>query len=75
MLTEEGENAEAYFSFDESRLSFQAKVGKMECDQIFTMNINGTGKKMASTGNGRTTCAYYTSSKLVFGFYHNFLSL
>jgi Tol biopolymer transport system component len=59
MITEDGENAEAYLSFDEQRLSFQATFGELECDQIFTMNIDGTDKKMVSTGKGRTTCAYY----------------
>jgi Tol biopolymer transport system component len=59
MITEDGENAEAYLSFDESKLSFQATFGELDCDQIFTMNIDGTGKKMVSTGKGRTTCAYF----------------
>ena len=59
MITDDGENAEAYLSFDESKLSFQATFGELECDQIFTMNIDGTDKKMISTGNGRTTCAYF----------------
>jgi Tol biopolymer transport system component len=59
MITEDGENAEAYLSFDESKLSFQATFGELECDQIFTMNIDGKDKKMVSTGKGRTTCAYY----------------
>ena len=59
MLTEEGENAEAYFSFDDKKLIFQAKFGDMKCDQIFTMNIDGSDKKMVSTGYGRTTCSYY----------------
>ena len=59
MITENGENAEAYLSFDESKLSFQAKFGDLKCDQIFTMNIDGTDKNMVSTGKGRTTCAYY----------------
>jgi len=59
MITENGENAEAYLSFDESKLSFQATFGELECDQIFTMNIDGTDKKLVSTGNGRTTCAYF----------------
>ena len=59
MITDDGENAEAYLSFDESKLSFQAKFGELECDQIFTMNIDGTDKNMVSTGKGRTTCAYY----------------
>jgi Tol biopolymer transport system component len=59
MLTEDGENAEAYISFDEQKLIFQATVGELECDQIFTMNIDGSEKQLVSTGMGRTTCAYY----------------
>jgi Tol biopolymer transport system component len=31
----------------------------MECDQIFTMRIDGSDKRMISTGAGVTTCAYY----------------
>jgi len=59
MLTDGGENAEAYLSFDEKELIYQATVGELKCDQIFTMNINGSDKKLVSTGNGRTTCAYF----------------
>jgi len=59
MLTDGGENAEAYLSFDEKRLIFQSTVGDMKCDQIFTMNIDGSNKKMVSTGKGRTTCSYF----------------
>ncbi|RMF56775.1 MAG: hypothetical protein D6748_12685, partial [Calditrichaeota bacterium] len=59
MLTEEGENAEAYFSFDEKKLVFQATFADLKCDQIFVMNIDGTGKKMVSTGKGRTTCSFF----------------
>lgn len=59
MLTESGENAEAYFSFDNKKLIYQSSFDDMECDQIFTMNIDGSGKKIVSTGKGRTTCAYY----------------
>jgi Tol biopolymer transport system component len=59
MLTDRGENAEAYFSFDEKKLIFQSTVGDMKCDQIFTMNVDGSDKKMVSTGKGRTTCSYF----------------
>ncbi len=59
MLTDGGENAEAYLSFDEKKLIFQASYGDIKCDQIFTMNIDGTDKKMVSTGNGKTTCSYF----------------
>ena len=59
MLTDEGENAEAYLSFDEKKLIYQSSSGEIESDQIFTMNIDGSHKKMVSTGNGKTTCSYF----------------
>jgi len=59
MLTNGGENAEAYLSFDEEKLIYQATIDNTECDQIFTMNIDGTNKKLVSTGKGRTTCSYF----------------
>jgi|TARA_B100000315_G_scaffold181990_1_gene170856 Tol biopolymer transport system component len=59
MLTNGGENAEAYLSFNEEKLIYQASTGSLKCDQIFTMNINGSNKKMVSTGKGKTTCAYF----------------
>lgn len=62
-LTFGGENAEAYFSFDGKQLIFQSKRGDMGCDQIFTMNIDGSDQKMVSTGKGRTTCSYFFKNK------------
>jgi TolB protein len=58
-LTFGGENAEAYFSFDETRLIFQSTRAPFECDQIFTMNLDGSGVRLVSTGKGRTTCSYF----------------
>ena len=58
-LTFGGENAEAYFSFDGSRLIFQSTREGVPCDQIFTMEPNGTNTSMVSTGAGRTTCGYF----------------
>ena len=58
-LTFGGENAEAYFSFDGGKITFQ-NTGDYPCDQIFTMNVDGSGKKLISTGTGRTTCSYFT---------------
>ena len=58
-LTTDGENAEAYFSFDGKRISFQSNEHH-KCDQIYSMNIDGTDRKLVSTGDGRTTCAFYT---------------
>ncbi len=58
-LTFGGENAEAYFSPDGKKLVFQSKRDDLKCDQIFTMNIDGSGLKMVSSGEGRTTCSYF----------------
>ena len=59
-LTFEGENAEAYFSGDGERLIFQRRhEGELECDQIFTIGIDGSDRTLVSTGLGRTTCSYF----------------
>ena len=40
-LTHGGDNAEAYFSFDGSHVSFQSNNAKwgLQCDQIFNLHI------------------------------------
>ena len=58
-LTNGGENAEAYLSNDETQLIFQTKRDGMECDQIFTMKLDGADVTRLSSGKGRTTCAYF----------------
>jgi TolB protein len=58
-LTFTGINAEAYFSFDEKKIVFQSQRDSFQCDQIYTMNIDGSDVKLISTGKGRTTCAYF----------------
>ncbi len=57
-LTNGGENAEAYFSFDGRKLIFQSTAGHA-CDQIYTMNVDGLDRRLVSTGKGRTTCSYF----------------
>ena len=59
MLTDEGENAEAYLSFDEMMLIYQSSAGDIKCDQIYIMNVDGSDKRMVSTGDGKTTCSYF----------------
>lgn len=59
MLTDGGENAEAYFSFDGSRLIFQSTRPPFDCDQIFVTGTDGSHPQLVSTGEGRTTCAYF----------------
>jgi TolB protein len=60
-LTAGGESAEAYFSPDGKQLIFQSNPGgtaPTACDQMFTMNIDGSNKRQISKG-GRTTCGYF----------------
>src|SRR5215831_15659203 len=65
-LTFEGDNAEAYFSFDSKWLIFQRKNEKagIQCDQMFIGKIPAPGQKfefrMISSGKGRTTCGSFT---------------
>jgi len=58
-LTFGGQNAEAYFSADGKKLIFQSTRDELKCDQIFTMNTDGSEVRMVSTGKGRTTCSYF----------------
>lgn len=59
MLTNGGENAEAYFSFDDKKLIFQSTRNGYPCDQIYIMNIDGSDVRRVSNGKGRTTCSYF----------------
>jgi Tol biopolymer transport system component len=66
-LTNGGDNAEAYWSFDNKRITFQRSNPKegINCDQIFmgvVPNNNTTPftYKSISGGMGRTTCSYFT---------------
>ncbi len=59
-LTHGGTNAEAYFSPEGDRLIFQSTwPGVSECDQMYTMNLDGSDLQLVSTGTGRTTCGYH----------------
>ena len=69
-LTTGGDNAEAYFGFDNEHITFQRtnNTEGVPCDQIFygsipkKMNKSFT-YKLVSTGKGRTTCAYLLPDK------------
>jgi len=63
-LTFGGDNAEAYWSFDDKNLVFQAKNEKWNapCDQIYLEDFKRDRKSippLLSTGKGRTTCSYF----------------
>ncbi len=59
-LTSGGDNAEAYFSFDNTKLIFQrTDYKKFMCDQIFIYDLKKKEYHLVSTGKGRTTCSYF----------------
>ena len=65
-LTFGGDNAEAYWSFDNKQLVFQARneAWGTECDQIYVMDagkslVDDEIPQLVSTGKGRTTCSYF----------------
>jgi Tol biopolymer transport system component len=60
-LTFEGENAEAYFSFDGNKLSLQRRGPNEPCDRIFTLDTRQATPQLSqvSSGQGATTCAHY----------------
>jgi Tol biopolymer transport system component len=79
-LTNGGDNAEAYWSFDDSQLVFQVTNPKWgdQCDQIYyfnwqTDNIMDNKPIMVSTGLGRTTCSYFLpgDSLILYASTHN----
>ncbi len=69
-LTFGGNNAEAYWSFDDDQLIFQSDwdaINNQGCDQQFVMNVGDAFSQgdtdrytLTSTGEGRTTCGYFT---------------
>src|SRR5690348_18235710 len=58
-LTFGGQNAEAYFSGDGKRLILQRQENDSTCDQEYTINVDGTGLRRISNGQGRTTCGWW----------------
>jgi len=59
-----GDNAEAYFSFDNTKLSLQVTDPKqgIPCDQIYMLDLTAKEmdrRQLISTGKGRTTCSYF----------------
>jgi TolB protein len=75
-LTFGGNNAEAYWSFDDEKIIFQSdwtEINDQGCDQIYVMDPDVPGEyKLVSTGMGRTTCSYFlTDGRIMFGSTHS----
>jgi TolB protein len=58
-LTTEGDNGEAYFSWDGKRLIYQSNRGGVACDKIWIMNIDGSGKRRVTPDHGAHTCSFF----------------
>ncbi|MDQ6827421.1 MAG: hypothetical protein M3081_00970, partial [Gemmatimonadota bacterium] len=71
-LTSGGENAEAYFSADGTRLIFQSTRDGRTCDLQYTMGIDGSNLRRVSPNGGKTTCGYFYAgdSKIFFASTH-----
>ncbi len=59
-LTFGGQNAEAYWNLDGTKLSYQTQQPQFPDEQIFSITGDGLDNHLVSTGKGRCTCSYYT---------------
>ena len=71
-LTQEGTQAEAYFSRDSRWITFQSTRGDHPCDLQFRMRTDGTELKRVSPAGGKTTCGWFTNDgqQIMFGSTH-----
>lgn len=67
-LTFDGDNGEAYFSWDGKKLIYQTNRGGYVCDKIWIMNIDGSNNYMVSPDHGAHTCSFFfpDNKKIVF---------
>jgi TolB protein len=72
-LTFDGENAEAYWSHDGTKLVFQRRTAEMPADQIYVLDLASGEQKLVSTGKGKTTCSYFLQGdkRIVYGSTHH----
>lgn len=72
-LTFDGENAEAYWSNDGTKLILQRKAEGMAADRIFVLDLASGQMQQVSSGKGRTTCSYFLQGdkKILFASTHH----
>jgi Tol biopolymer transport system component len=58
-LTFGGQNAEAYWSADGTKLIWQWTGDEWKCDQQYVLDLKTGARTRVSTGKGRTTCGYF----------------
>ncbi len=68
MLTDGGENAEAYWSWSGDELIYQARRGDRSCDAIRIMGADGSAPRTIHP-QGANTCAYFLvgDERVIFG--------
>jgi Tol biopolymer transport system component len=71
-LTDEGTQAEAYFSRDGKWITFQSTRGDHPCDLQYVMRVDGTGLRRVSPAGGKSTCGWFLKDgkRLFFGSTH-----
>jgi len=62
-LTFGGDNAEAYWSPDGRKLSFQRTPPGGDCDAQYVLDLDSGKVELVSSGEGRTTCGYFDFPK------------
>ena len=59
-LSFQGDNGEAYFNADNSKVIFQSKRNNNECDKLYIVDIDGNNFTEFPLKDGAFTCAYYS---------------
>lgn len=59
-ITFGGQNAEAYWNLDGTKLTWQSMQPQYPDEQVFSMTATGKNRKLVSTGLGRCTCSYFS---------------
>ena len=59
-LSFKGDNGEAYFNADNSKVIFQSKRNGNECDKLYIIDIDGNNFSEFPLQDGAFTCAYFS---------------
>ena len=59
-LSFQGDNGEAYFNADNSKVIFQSKRNGNECDKLYIIDIDGNNFSEFPLQDGAFTCAYFS---------------
>ena len=59
-LTFSGDNGEAYFNADDSKVIFQSKRNNNECDKLYIVDVDGKNFTEFPLKDGAFTCAYFS---------------